>query len=94
MVHHHDGPYFTASILKIRADRSADSSYNLFQAKIGNVNVTTITGHRQLQHHGHVVVTDGTVAVISKNGADQGYKVDVNGNAVTQRASVQTNVSS
>jgi hypothetical protein len=48
----HDGPFFTASVVKINAVRAPSPDFNIFSAAIGTRNVTTIRGDLRLIHSG------------------------------------------
>lgn len=51
-VYTHDGPFFTANLLRISASRSRNSNFNLFLVQAGGQNITTITGNGVFQHRG------------------------------------------
>lgn len=66
----HDGPYFTGTVLKAIAYRTADDSFNLFKAAVAHdvsdveKVVTTISGASVLHHRGSARI-DGLTAISS-----------------------------
>eukprot|EP01034_Spumella_vulgaris_P025380 gene25380-31836_t len=52
----HDGPFFTASLLKLNVLRDMSPVFNLFTAQVSGRNVTTITGDGKLVQNGDVLV--------------------------------------
>eukprot|EP01038_Epipyxis_sp_PR26KG_P008919 gene8919-12027_t len=65
ITHTHDGPFFTANIMKIHAERVESDEFNLLQMQINHSNVTTITGDRRLIHSGDLSVTNGGSIAVS-----------------------------
>ncbi len=62
MTHSHDGPFFTATLMKLNVMRDESPAFNLFQAQLSGVNVTTITGDRRLVQSGDAAV-EGSLRV-------------------------------
>ena len=52
--HIHEGPFFTANLLKLHLTAPSSTKYNLFQASLNDVNITTIRGDSVLLHKGDV----------------------------------------
>eukprot|EP01032_Pedospumella_encystans_P013943 gene13943-16031_t len=52
--HIHEGPFFTANLLKLHLTAPPSTKYNLFQASLNDINITTIRGDSVLLHKGDV----------------------------------------
>ena len=60
-VTYHEGPFFTANLMKLQIRRSESPEFNFFQTKINDQPVTTLRGDRLLAHRGNLLVAGGTV---------------------------------
>lgn len=54
MEHIHEGPYFTANLVKLHLEAPPSTKFNLFQASLNDNNITTIRGDGVLLHKGEV----------------------------------------
>lgn len=69
VVHEHDGPFFTGTLLKLNAIRNPSSEFNIFQVQLNKHNITTIHGDKLFEHRGDMKV-HGNVMVNSSNRGD------------------------
>jgi hypothetical protein len=61
LVHSHEGPFFTASLLKLDASRSESPDFNLLQTKVAGKVITTMRGDGLFNHSGDLVINSGTI---------------------------------
>lgn len=57
----HDGPFFRGNVVRVEANRSPSSEFNLVNVRVDNRNITTIRGDGLLSHNGEMLVLDGTI---------------------------------
>ena len=82
IVHSHDGPFFTGTVVKASITRSPSSEFNLFQTRINEDDVTTLRGDGVLVHNGNAsivgtmsLVHAGNVGLLSSTSSDRlGFK--------------------
>eukprot|EP01041_Mallomonas_annulata_P001065 gene1065-2084_t len=76
MVHYHDGPFFTATILKVRMIRDPSPKFNLFHAEVATGTETspsyhtTIRGDGMLIHKGILNITGMSVMSVDKENSN------------------------
>ncbi|KAG5188017.1 hypothetical protein JKP88DRAFT_347960 [Tribonema minus] len=78
-VHIADGPFFSASVLKLRASREPSREFNLLQAIAGTATALTLTGTGDLSVSGDFESADAAVSSLAVNCDDaEGVAIDVN----------------
>eukprot|EP01033_Poteriospumella_lacustris_P013143 gene13143-9411_t len=60
----HVGPFFAASLVKWQVNRTEHAEFNVWNAQIGPVNVTSLRGDRLLRHRGAMVVENASFSVV------------------------------
>ena len=55
--YYHDGPFFKASLLSLRADIPPSSNFNMLLIRNGGQNITSVTGDAKLVHTGPAVIS-------------------------------------
>lgn len=74
-VHMHDGPFFSGTLVKMDASRTASSEFNIMQTQVNGRNVTTMRGDGLLHHVGNAAVVGGVSVMHSDSqhlGAGEG----------------------
>ena len=75
-VYSHSGPFFTATLMRLHADRKASDAFNLFAVSVGSSNITIIRGDGDFIHSGNasiagkLIVGQRTPKIRSKDDAN------------------------
>lgn len=74
-VYYHDGPFFTANLLALKADIPSSSNFNMLIIQNNGKNITKVTGDAQLVHSGGALV-GGSLTIGATSGELEQFLVD------------------